>query len=45
MRAIRRIVIAPTAFKGSLDPVAVAKAMERGVRRPPNEIPRLDLFQ
>jgi len=26
-------VIAPTAFKGSLDPVAVAKAMERGVRR------------
>jgi len=33
MRAIRRIVIAPTAFKGSLDPVAAAQAMERGVRR------------
>ncbi|MCL6476173.1 MAG: glycerate kinase [Firmicutes bacterium] len=33
MRAIRRIVIAPTAFKGSLDPVAAAEAMERGVRR------------
>ncbi|MGQ9487005.1 MAG: glycerate kinase [Armatimonadota bacterium] len=33
MPAIRKIVIAPTAFKGSLDPVEVALAMERGVRR------------
>lgn len=33
MPAIRKIVIAPTAFKDSLDPVGVAQAMERGVRR------------
>ncbi|MGC8784551.1 MAG: glycerate kinase [Armatimonadota bacterium] len=32
MRAIRRIIIAPTAFKGSLTPVEAAQAMERGVR-------------
>ncbi|MCS6829075.1 MAG: glycerate kinase [Armatimonadota bacterium] len=33
MRAIRKIVVAPTAFKGSLTPVEAALAMERGVRR------------
>ncbi len=33
MRAIRKIVIAPTAFKGSLSPLEAAQAMERGVRR------------
>lgn len=33
MRAIRRIVISPTAFKGSLNPVEAAQAMERGIRR------------
>ena len=33
MRAIRKIIIAPTAFKGSLTPVEAAQAMEHGVRR------------
>jgi len=33
MPAVRKIVIAPTAFKGSLDPVQCAHAMERGARR------------
>ncbi len=33
MRTIRRIIIAPTAFKGSLTPVEAAQAMERGARR------------
>ncbi len=33
MRGIRKIVLAPTAFKGSLDPVQAAEAMEHGVRR------------
>ncbi len=33
VRAIRKIVVAPTAFKGSLTPLEAAQAMERGVRR------------
>lgn len=33
MRLVRKVVIAPTAFKGSLTPVEAARAMERGVRR------------
>ncbi len=33
MRTLGKIVIAPTAFKGSLDPIQAAEAMERGVRR------------
>lgn len=33
MRTARKIVIAPTAFKGSLDPVQAAEAMQRGVQR------------
>lgn len=33
MRPVRKVVIAPTAFKGSLTPVEAARAMERGVRR------------
>lgn len=33
MRAIRKVVVAPTAFKGSLTPVEAAQAMERGVGR------------
>ncbi|MDW8103417.1 MAG: glycerate kinase [Armatimonadota bacterium] len=33
MRTIRKVVVAPTAFKGSLSPVQAAQAMERGVRR------------
>ncbi len=33
MRPVRKVVIAPTAFKGSLTPVEAAQAMEQGVRR------------
>ncbi len=33
MRALRRVVVAPTAFKGSLSPLEAAEAMARGVRR------------